>query len=100
MGKPTEVLRLRRIDRLLDYLYEEPLEGVFFNPDCLVPGKDGRVVSKKGNRIDREAFERLKSEYYALRGWDIAGGLLTEAGLRELGLADLIDGLKEQDLLI
>jgi len=90
----------RKGDRLLDYLFEEPLEGVFFNPDCLVPGKNGRVVSKKGNIIDRQAFEKLKSEYYALRGWDVTSGLLTGAGLQELGLADMIADLKAEDLLI
>ena len=32
----------RQGDRLLDYLHEEPLQNVFFNPDCIVPGKNGK----------------------------------------------------------
>ena len=87
-------------DKLLDYLHEEPLEGVFFNPDCLVPGKNGKVESKKGDIINREAFEKLKGEYYALRGWDVASGFLTEAGLKELDLADVAAVLKAGNLLI
>ncbi len=89
----------REGDRLLDYLHEEPLEHVFYNPDCLVPGKNGRVVSKKGNKVEREAFDKLKDEYYALRGWNAAGGLPTEAKLKELDLADVAADLKVRNLL-
>jgi aldehyde:ferredoxin oxidoreductase len=89
----------RQGDRLLDYLHEEPLLDVFFNPDCLVPGKDGEIVSRKGARIDRADFENLKSEYYELRGWDVESGLPTETRLRDLGLADVADDLKGRDLL-
>jgi aldehyde:ferredoxin oxidoreductase len=86
-------------DRLLDYLHDEPLEGVFFNPDCIVPGKNGEIVSRKGARIDRKDFENLKSEYYALRGWDAASGQPTEKKLRELELADIATDLKARGLL-
>jgi aldehyde:ferredoxin oxidoreductase len=68
----------RQGDRLLDYLHDEPLESVFFNPDCIVPGKNGEIVSRKGARLDRKDFENLKSEYYTLRGWDVSSGLPTE----------------------
>ncbi len=89
----------REGDRLLDFLHEEPLEHVFYNPDCLVPGKNGRVVSKKGNKVERDAFDKLKDEYYALRGWNAAGGLPTEAKLKELDLADVAADLKARNLL-
>jgi aldehyde:ferredoxin oxidoreductase len=85
-------------DRLLDYLHDEPLEGVFFDPDCIVPGPNGKIVSRKGARIDRRDFEDLKSEYYALRGWDIASGVPTEAKLRELDLVDVAADLKARGL--
>ncbi len=88
----------REGDRLLDFHHDEPLPPVFYNPDCLVPGKNGRVVSKKGNKVDREAFEKLKDEYYTLRGWD-AAGLPTETRLKELDLADVATDLKDQNLL-
>ncbi|OGN95571.1 MAG: hypothetical protein A2Y89_02195, partial [Chloroflexi bacterium RBG_13_51_18] len=31
----------RKDDRLQDHLHDEPLKGAFFNPDCIVPGKNG-----------------------------------------------------------
>ena len=89
----------RKGDRLMDYLHEEPLQEVFFNPDCLVPGKDGEVVSRKGLRIERTDFEKLKSEYYELRGWEVKSGLQTETGLRDLKLGDVAADLKERNLL-
>jgi len=89
----------RQGDRLLDFFHEEPLEGVFFNPDCLVPGKDGEVQSRKGACVDRADFEALKSEYYALRGWEVNSGLPTETRLRDLELADVAADLKRRDLL-
>jgi aldehyde:ferredoxin oxidoreductase len=89
----------RQGDRLLDYLHEEPLQDVFFNPDCVVPGKDGEIVSRKGARIERADFEKLKSEYYELRGWEVESGLPTEAGLRGLGLDDVAADLKQRDLV-
>jgi aldehyde:ferredoxin oxidoreductase len=89
----------RQGDRLLDYVHEEPLQDVFFNPDCLVPGKNGEIVSRQGAKIERDDFENLKSEYYALRGWDVESGLLTESGLRALALDDIAADLKQRDLL-
>jgi aldehyde:ferredoxin oxidoreductase len=89
----------RRDDRLLDYLHDEPLPFVFFNPDCIVPGPNGEMISRKGTRIAREDFEALKDEYYTLRGWDVATGLPTEKGLRELDLADVATDLKTRGLL-
>jgi aldehyde:ferredoxin oxidoreductase len=88
----------REMDSLLDYLHDEPLPGIFFNPDCIVPGKDGRIVSRKGEKIDRKDFENLKSEYYGLRGWD-ANGLPTTERLRELDLADIALDLIARGLL-
>jgi aldehyde:ferredoxin oxidoreductase len=89
----------REGDRLLDYLYEEPLPSAFGNPECLVPGKDGEVTSRKGAVVEREKFEEMKSEYYKLRGWDVESGLLTKAGLKELELGDVASGLEKQGLL-
>jgi len=89
----------RRGDRLLDYLHEEPLQNVFFNPDCIVPGRNGEIVSRKGKKIEREDFENLKSEYYELRGWDVESGLPTESKFQELELGDVAGDLKARGLL-
>jgi aldehyde:ferredoxin oxidoreductase len=89
----------RQGDRLLDYYYEEPLPGVFFNAECIAPGKDGEVISRKGAVLEREKVEKMKDEYYELRGWHVASGLQTEARLKELQLADVARDLAQRGLL-
>ena len=39
----------------------------------------------RGKKIDREKFEQMLDEYYALHGWD-KNGLPTEETLKKLGL--------------
>lgn len=65
----------------------------------ILPGKDGEVVSLKGRVVNRNAFEKMKDEYYQLRGWDIATGLQTTATLKNLGLADIAQDLDQRGLL-
>ena len=89
----------REGDRLLDYVYDEPLPAAFGNPECLVPGKDGEITSRKGAVVERDKFEEMKSEYYELRGWDVESGLPTKANLKELELEDVASGLEKQGLL-
>jgi aldehyde:ferredoxin oxidoreductase len=91
----------REGDRLLDYFFTEPLKKgeLFFDEDALVPGRDGEVISKVGAVVDREKFEKMKTEYYQLRGWDAATGFLKKAKLEELGLQDVAADLKGRGLL-
>ncbi len=89
----------RNGDMLLDYLHKEPLQTAFFNPDCIVPGRDGEIISRKGMKIDRNDFEDLKSEYYELRGWDKETGLPTEKTLQALDLADIATDLKNRGMI-
>jgi aldehyde:ferredoxin oxidoreductase len=93
--------RGRQDDQLLDYYHTDPLEKaeIFWNEDGLVPGKDGETISKVGTVVDRDDFEKLKDEYYELRGWDVASGLPTEAKLAELGLQDIAGDLKGRGLV-
>jgi len=93
--------RGRQDDQLLDYYHTEPLEKseIFWNDDGLVPGKDDEIISKVGTVVDRDDFEKLKDEYYELRGWDVASGLPTEAKLAELGLQDIAGDLKGRKLV-
>ncbi len=76
-------------DTLPDFCFDTPLENTFNNPELLVPGPQGRPVSRKGATLDRNDFEQLKTEYYRLRGWDAETGLPTEDKLKALGLADV-----------
>jgi aldehyde:ferredoxin oxidoreductase len=89
----------RQGDRLMDAFYEIPIQTARFNPDCMVPGKAGEPVSRKGFVVEREKFENLKSDYYELRGWDVPSGLLTSTKLQELELTDLVDDLGKRGFL-
>jgi aldehyde:ferredoxin oxidoreductase len=91
----------REKDALQDFNFEEPAEeceGVFgvFNPDLEFPGSGEDVVIRKGMTLDRDGFEKMKDEYYQLRGWDVASGLQNKDRLKELKLEfvqDTLDGL-------
>ena len=89
----------RDSDRISEYNYTKPLKFDLHNPELLSPGKSDDVVSKRGAVLDRERFERVKDEYYALRGWDVPTGLQTRDRLRELGLEDIVDDLEDHGLL-
>ena len=89
----------REGDRLLDYHHEEPIQYLRFDRECKVPGKDGEVASRKGTVIDREEFEKMKSEYYELRGWDVESGLPTTGKLEDIQLKDVAADLAGRGLL-
>jgi len=91
--------RGRESDILPEHCHTAPLEYDHLNPECLVPGKDGEVISRKGKVVDRNEFERLKDEYYTIRGWDASTGLQTAAALGRLGLSDVAADLDRRGLL-
>ena len=91
--------RGRKDDTLPEDWHTEPLKRGVMDPDCLVPGKNGETVSRKGAVVDRQEFERMKDEYYRIRGWDIATGLQTRQPLESLGLKDVADDLEQRGLL-
>jgi hypothetical protein len=72
---------------------EEGLIGVF-NPDLEFPGPGEKIVSRKGNVLDRQEFERMKDEYYELRGWDSGSGFQRRDTLERLGLSFLVPELE------
>ena len=89
----------RESDRLPEQAYTVPLEYEIQDPQLLMPGKDGEVICLKGAVVDREAFERMKDEYYELRRWDVATGLQTRATLEELELEDVAQDLGQRGLI-
>jgi aldehyde:ferredoxin oxidoreductase len=94
----------READALGEFNFTEPLEsseGVFgmFNPDLELPGRGNEIISRKGMTLDREAFERMKDEYYRMRGWDAASGLQTRQCLQKLGLGFLCQAMEKAGLL-
>jgi aldehyde:ferredoxin oxidoreductase len=90
----------RKGDTLPDYLFTDPIKSTFFDPECLATGKDGEHVSLRGAVIHRAGFEKLKDEYYALRGWDITSGLQTAAKLAELKLGDVAADLGRRGMVV
>ncbi|MBT4513205.1 MAG: hypothetical protein HOC20_13480 [Chloroflexi bacterium] len=68
------------------------------NPECLVPGKDGEVIFRKGEVIDKHQFERMKDEFYGLRGWDIATGFQSRQKVTDLRLKDVAQKLSRNGL--
>lgn len=91
--------RARQDDHLHEAWYTEPLEGHPVDADCMVPGKDGEILSRKGALIDREEYQRMLAEYYQLRGWDVDTGLQTRATLEELELDDVVQDLEQRGLI-
>ncbi len=49
--------------------------------------------------LDRKEFERMKDEFYEIRGWDVTTGFQKREKLAELGLDDVADGLENEGLL-
>lgn len=89
----------REFDKLDERCFTEPLQYDLSNPECVVLGKEGNITSRKGAVVDREKFEKMKDEYYELRGWDVATGLQTRKQLEELGLPEIADDLEKRGLL-
>ncbi len=94
----------RKDDTLDEFNFTEKLEieeGFFgiFNPDFMLPGSEGELISRKGAVVERDKFEKMMDEYYALRGWDVHTGLQKEEKLDALSLSEIIPELKKQKLL-
>ena len=91
--------RARRDDLLPEEFHEQPLEGHVADPECLVPGANGQIVSRLGERLEMRDFLRLREEYYELRGWDVKTGLQTHKALAGLDLPEVADELERRGLL-
>lgn len=93
--------RGRKDDNLMDYYFTEPLKKgeLFFNAEGLMPGKDGAIISRVGEVVEKDKFEAMKTEYYALRGWDTTTGRPTKDKLKELQLEDVAEDLAGKGLI-
>lgn len=91
----------RNDDRLLDYMHEKPLkkDEIFFDPEALLPGPDGEIISKIGAVLKKEDFEQMKSDYYELRGWEVSSGFPTKGRLAALQLEDVAADLADRGLV-
>ncbi|MBT4513094.1 MAG: hypothetical protein HOC20_12915, partial [Chloroflexi bacterium] len=89
----------RQDDKLPDEWHETPLKFGVMDPDCLVPGKGGEIMSRIGSQVERQEFEQMKDEYYRIRGWDERTGLQTRESLEKLELKEVADDLGKRGLL-
>jgi aldehyde:ferredoxin oxidoreductase len=91
----------RKGDTVLDYFFTHPLkkDEIFFDTDCIMPGPDGKIISRLGKVLDRVEFEKMKDDYYRLRGWDIETGYPTAAKISKLGLEDVARDLEKRGLV-
>ena len=89
----------RQNDTLQESNYEIPLEPNPSNYGCMIPGKDEEIDSLEGAVVDREQFEKMKDEYYDIRGWDVATGLQKKKGLEDLELKDVAEIMDKEGLL-
>ena len=91
----SEGRRGREDDVIDEYNFTEPIEieeGYFgmFNPEFMLPGPGGELISRKAAVVDRDKFSKMMDEYYELRGWDKETGLQTREKMEELGLGDVV----------
>ena len=54
---------------------------------------------QKGKKLDRKKFEKMKDEYYILRGWDVKTGLPRRSTLEGLGMKGVADLLEKRKRL-
>jgi aldehyde:ferredoxin oxidoreductase len=83
-----------------EFNFTSPARTDMLNPHLLVPGPTEEPVSVKGNVLDRKQFERMREEFYELRGWDPMTGLQRRETLERLDLSDLIPDLISKGMLV
>lgn len=94
----------RKDDRVNEFYFTDKVEEEagflgLFNPEFMRPGPGGELISRKGAVLERDKFEKMMDEYYAIRGWDVQSGLQKKKTLAALGLSDIVTKLKEKKLL-
>jgi len=88
--------RIRCLERAFDVRegltqFDDTLPDRLFEP---LP--DGKF---KGERLDRSKFEKMKEEFYTLRGWDTKTGIPTGQTLEKLGLKEIAEDLSNRGIL-
>jgi aldehyde:ferredoxin oxidoreductase len=92
-GRSDDVLEEFNFTRPLEF--QDPPVGLF-NPEFMMPGKDGNLFSCQGATVKREVFEKIMDDYYRARGWDVETGFFTREGLKKLDLDDIIPEMEER----
>ena len=90
-------LRVRHLERAY-----EAREGLTREDDTLPGSVFKSPISRgayKGMKLERDKFEKMKDEYYTIRGWDVKTGIPTEETLNKFGLNDVAQDLKKRGIL-
>ena len=77
-------------------------DGMTRETDSLPKGYMDHPIKEgpfKGSVLKSNKFEKMKDEYYALRGWDIATGIPTKETLKLTGLQDVARDLEKRGKL-
>jgi aldehyde:ferredoxin oxidoreductase len=93
----TIAKRVRNLERAYNVR-----EGMTRNRDSLPRGFMDHPLEKgdsKGSVLESAGFEKMKDQYYALRGWDIATGVPTRETLAQTGLEDIARDLEKSGKL-
>jgi aldehyde:ferredoxin oxidoreductase len=91
--------RGRKDDVLDDFHFNVGIKRDFLNESCIVPGKEGEVLSRKSMTLDCSKLEIMKDEYYSLRNWDVATGFPNRSALDGLDLKEIADDMEKQEML-
>ncbi|RJQ39774.1 MAG: hypothetical protein C4555_02580 [Dehalococcoidia bacterium] len=65
----------------------------------MMPGTNGKLVSRKGAKVEKVVFKRIMDDYYQARGWDIETGLFRENSLTKISLTDMILELERHNFV-
>jgi len=90
-------LRLRNLERAY-----EAREGRTRENDAIPEKEFNNPISRgiwKGMTLARDKFERMKDEYYTLRGWDLKTGIPTKETLKKSMLGDVAEDLRKRRIL-
>ena len=89
--------RIRTLERTYDVG-----EGLTRDADSLPKQFMDKPIEQgkfKGEVLESDKFEEMKSQYYARRGWDADTGIPTKETLKELGLGDVARDLAKRGKL-
>jgi len=90
-------LRVRNVERAIEVKMGRRRENdTIPEKEFSKPVSRGHMKGKHG--LSREDLERMKDEYYTLRGWDLRTGVPRHQTLVDCGLKDIADDLAELGL--
>ena len=94
-----EGLQPEKDDFPAEFNFTNPVKEIYLNPDVIVPDRGEKVISRKGQTLDRKTYDRMLKEFYKIRRWDPESGLQRADILCSQRLSDLAQDLNKIDLL-